>query len=152
MPAGFRIKNVFLNDSSGTHVSMQGEKLLRKSSLLSNLKEKVARTKSLFSLSVIDDIYLKEFLVALIGDGPTFSQLRQPLYVVATDLISGKDVVFSRGELIDKALGYDFEGFDRTIDVHILNLRRKLKKADTSQSVRIETVYGAGYKLATGEK
>ena len=29
--------------------------------------------------------------------------------------------VFSRGELIDKALGYDFEGFDRTIDVHILN-------------------------------
>ena len=60
--------------------------------------------------------------------------------------------VFSRGELIEKALGYDFEGFDRTIDVHILNLRRKLKKADTNRSITIETVYGAGYKLVTGEK
>jgi two-component system alkaline phosphatase synthesis response regulator PhoP len=35
--------------------------------------------------------------------------------------------LFSRAELIEKALGYDFEGFDRTIDVHILNLRRKLE-------------------------
>ncbi len=59
--------------------------------------------------------------------------------------------VFSRGEIIDKALGYDFEGFDRTIDVHILNLRRKLKKADAGRSVRIETVYGTGYKLAAGK-
>ena len=60
--------------------------------------------------------------------------------------------VFSRGELIDKALGYDFEGFDRTIDVHILNLRRKLKKVDANNPARIETVYGAGYKLVVGEK
>ncbi len=35
--------------------------------------------------------------------------------------------VFSRAQLVEKALGYDFEGFDRTIDVHILNLRRKLE-------------------------
>jgi len=34
--------------------------------------------------------------------------------------------VFSRAQLIDEALGYDFVGFDRTVDVHILNLRRKL--------------------------
>jgi len=59
--------------------------------------------------------------------------------------------VFSRGEIIDKALGHDFEGFDRTIDVHILNLRRKLKKADAGRFVRIETVYGAGYKLTAGK-
>ena len=72
----------------------------KKSNFLSNLKERVARTKSLFSLSVIDEIYLKEFLVALIGEGYTFSGLNKPLYVVATDLVSGKDVVFSRGDLI----------------------------------------------------
>ncbi|MGA7676932.1 MAG: response regulator transcription factor, partial [Dehalococcoidia bacterium] len=35
--------------------------------------------------------------------------------------------VFSRTELVEKALGYDYKGFDRTIDVHILNLRRKLE-------------------------
>ena len=55
--------------------------------------------------------------------------------------------VFNRGELIEKAFGYDFEGFDRTVDVHILNLRRKLEKGEANRSVRIETVYGAGYKL-----
>ena len=35
--------------------------------------------------------------------------------------------VFSRAQIIEKALGYDFDGFDRTIDVHILKLRRKLE-------------------------
>ena len=55
--------------------------------------------------------------------------------------------VFSRAQLIEKALGYDFEGFDRTIDVHILNLRRKLE-SDPSQPRYIKTVYGAGYKLS----
>jgi len=55
--------------------------------------------------------------------------------------------VFSRAQLIEKALGYDFEGFDRTIDVHILNLRRKLE-SDPSHLRYIKTVYGAGYKLS----
>ena len=61
--------------------------------------------------------------------------------------------VFSRVELVEKAIGYDFEGFDRTVDVHILNLRRKLEP-DPSHPRYIKTVYGAGYKLSevTGDK
>jgi len=59
--------------------------------------------------------------------------------------------VFSRAQLIEKALGYDFEGFDRTIDVHILNLRRKLEP-DPRRPRYIKTVYGAGYKLSGGEE
>jgi DNA-binding response OmpR family regulator len=55
--------------------------------------------------------------------------------------------VFSRPQLIEKALGYDFEGFDRTIDVHVLNLRRKLEP-DPSRPIYIRTVYGAGYKFS----
>jgi len=55
--------------------------------------------------------------------------------------------VFSRAQLIDEALGYDFEGFDRTIDVHILNLRRKLE-SDPSHPKYLKTVYGAGYRLS----
>ncbi len=54
--------------------------------------------------------------------------------------------VFSRSEIIEKALGYGFEGFDRTIDVHILNIRRKMEE-DPSKPKYITTVYGAGYKL-----
>ena len=59
--------------------------------------------------------------------------------------------VFTRAQLIEKALGYDFEGFDRTIDVHILNLRRKLEPAPNHPRY-IKTVYGAGYKLVRGEQ
>jgi len=55
--------------------------------------------------------------------------------------------VFSRGQLIEKVLGYDFDGFDRTIDVHILNLRRKLEP-DPGKPRYIKTVYGAGYRFA----
>jgi DNA-binding response OmpR family regulator len=57
--------------------------------------------------------------------------------------------VFSRAQLIEKALGYDFEGFDRTIDVHILNLRRKLEP-DPANPRYVRTVYGAGYKFNGG--
>jgi two-component system alkaline phosphatase synthesis response regulator PhoP len=53
--------------------------------------------------------------------------------------------VFSREELIQKAFGDGFEGFDRTIDVHILNLRRKIE-GDPTKPRYIKTVYGAGYK------
>ena len=59
--------------------------------------------------------------------------------------------VFTRAELIERAMGYDFEGFDRTVDVHILNLRRKLEP-DPGHHRYIETIYGAGYKFLEGEK
>ena len=55
--------------------------------------------------------------------------------------------VFSRAELVEKALGYDYKGFDRTIDVHILNLRRKLEP-DPKHPKYIKTAYGAGYKFS----
>jgi two-component system alkaline phosphatase synthesis response regulator PhoP len=58
--------------------------------------------------------------------------------------------VFTRANLIEEALGYDFEGFDRTIDVHILNLRRKLE-SDPSHPKYIKTIYGVGYKFIGGE-
>ena len=59
------------------------------------------------------------------------------------------DRVFSRTQLIEKVLGYDFDGFDRTIDVHILNLRRKVEP-DASHPRYIKTVYGSGYKFSGG--
>ncbi len=47
---------------------------------------------------------------------------------------------------LEPAFGYDFSGFDRTIDVHILNLRRKLEP-DPNHPKYILTVYAAGYKF-----
>lgn len=59
--------------------------------------------------------------------------------------------VFSRAQLVEKALGYDYEGFDRTIDVHILYLRRKLEP-DPEHPRYIKTVYGAGYRFVGGSE
>lgn len=54
--------------------------------------------------------------------------------------------VFSRAELLKKVQGYSHEGYDRTIDTHIKNLRRKLRTASPDSEI-IVTVYGVGYKL-----
>lgn len=55
--------------------------------------------------------------------------------------------VFSRDQLIEKALGEDFDGYERTIDAHIRNLRRKLEP-DPAHPRYVRTVYGAGYSFA----
>ena len=54
--------------------------------------------------------------------------------------------VFTREEIIDKVYGYDFEGFDRAVDSHIYNLRRKLNVA-SDDSRYIHTIYGMGYRF-----
>ncbi len=55
--------------------------------------------------------------------------------------------VLSRAQLLDMALGETYEGYERTIDVHIKNLRRKLTDAGTGEGCTIITVHGIGYKL-----
>jgi DNA-binding response OmpR family regulator len=52
--------------------------------------------------------------------------------------------VYSRYELVNRVRGYEYEGYERTIDSHIKNLRRKLG-AEGAQV--IETVLGVGYRL-----
>lgn len=54
--------------------------------------------------------------------------------------------VFSRSQLVDRVLGNDFEGLERTVDVHILNLRRKIE-SDSNRPHYVITVYGMGYKF-----
>jgi len=54
--------------------------------------------------------------------------------------------VFSRNDLISMVQGYDFEGYDRTIDSHIKNLRKKMDQQLPGQKM-IQTVYGVGYKF-----
>lgn len=54
--------------------------------------------------------------------------------------------VFTREELITFALGEDYEGYDRTIDTHIKNLRQKLED-NTKEPRYILTVYGVGYRF-----
>jgi two-component system OmpR family response regulator len=54
--------------------------------------------------------------------------------------------VFSREQIIGRVFGDDFEGFDRTVDTHVSNLRRKLQ-GNADKPPYIHTVYGAGYRF-----
>ena len=58
--------------------------------------------------------------------------------------------VFSRLELLERMQGTAYEGYERTIDVHIRNLRSKIEP-DAANPTYIETVYGAGYRFTTRE-
>jgi two-component system alkaline phosphatase synthesis response regulator PhoP len=59
--------------------------------------------------------------------------------------------VFSRLELLDRLQGTAYEGYERTIDVHVRNLRAKVEP-DPANPIYIETVYGAGYRFTTESK
>jgi DNA-binding response OmpR family regulator len=54
---------------------------------------------------------------------------------------------YSRFELINRVQGYDYAGYERTIDVHVKNLRKKIEP-DPAHPRYVETVMGVGYKLA----
>ena len=58
--------------------------------------------------------------------------------------------VFSREELLARAFGPGYDGLDRTVDVHITNLRRKLEPGRQPKYVRTE--HGVGYRLATTDE
>jgi len=58
----------------------------------------------------------------------------------------GPGQTFSREQIIDRVFGFDFDGFDRTVDAHVSNLRRKLE-SDPDKPRYIHTLYGAGYRF-----
>ncbi len=53
---------------------------------------------------------------------------------------------FSRTELVTRVFGIDYAGFERTIDVHLMNLRKKIEPFP-DRPIYLQTVYGVGYKL-----
>ena len=63
-----------------------------------------------------------------------------------TVLASSPGRVFSRSELVNRVRGYEFDGYERTVDSHIKNLRRKIEP-DPHEPTVVETVLGAGYRL-----
>jgi DNA-binding response OmpR family regulator len=67
-------------------------------------------------------------------------------FKLLTALARAPGRVFSREALAERALGESFDGLDRTVDAHIMNLRRKIE-ADRSVPIYVETVFGQGYRF-----
>jgi DNA-binding response OmpR family regulator len=64
--------------------------------------------------------------------------------LVALATVPGR--VYSRFELINRVRGYEFEGYERTVDSHVKNLRRKIE-ADPANPLFLQAVRGIGYRL-----
>ncbi len=67
-------------------------------------------------------------------------------YKILAILIKHTSKVFTREELITIAFGDDFDGYDRTIDSHVKNLRQKIE-SDPKNPVYVKTIHGVGYKF-----
>ena len=61
-------------------------------------------------------------------------------------MMSHPNRVFSRNDLVNLVQGYEFEGYDRTIDTHIKNLRKKIAEVLPHQEI-ISSIYGEGYRF-----
>lgn len=67
-------------------------------------------------------------------------------FKILLTFISNVGQVLSREQLIEASFGYDYDGFDRTIDTHIKNIRQKIEDNPKAPKY-IQTVYGAGYRF-----
>jgi len=81
--------------------------------------------------------------VTLDGD---LLDLTRTEYNLLRMLMENPGYVFTRSELIENALGYSYEGMERTLDSHIKNLRRKIGD-NPKEPAYIRTVYGIGYRM-----
>jgi DNA-binding response OmpR family regulator len=68
-------------------------------------------------------------------------------YKILVTLMSRPAKIFTRDEIIEQIRGEDYDGFDRTVDTHVKNLRQKIGD-DPKSPVFIQTVYGMGYRFA----
>lgn len=66
-------------------------------------------------------------------------------------MMSQPDRVFSRNDLLRQVQGYEYEGYDRTIDTHIKNLKKKIGEKFDGENP-ISGVYGVGYRFSTISK
>ena len=117
----------------------------------------VARVRAHLRGSIVSEASGDNSVVMRIGDididmtarevrksGKAINVTRNEFLVLST-LASKPEKTFSRDELISKAFGDDYDGFDRTIDTYVKNLRKKLAGDNNHDCIR--TVHGFGYRI-----
>ncbi len=89
------------------------------------------------------EVNIKKMIVKKQNETVSFTANEFKLLIV---FLSNPEKVFSREELVEKAFGIDYEGFDRTVDTYIKNIRQKIE-SNPKEPEYIVTVYGMGYKF-----
>jgi len=90
------------------------------------------------------EIDIKKMLVKKYGEAVNLTANE---FKVLKILLTNPGQVFSREQLVDKAFGTDYDGFDRTVDTYVKNIRQKIED-NPKEPKYITTIYGAGYKFA----
>lgn len=91
-----------------------------------------------------DDLVIDFGRRSVVKDGDTI-ELTTSEFDILTTLVGSPGRVFSRFELLERVMGFDHDSLERTIDVHVRNIRRKLGD-DAQQPRYVATVVGAGYR------
>ncbi len=78
-------------------------------------------------------------------------ELTKTEFDILVTLMESPEQVFTRDQIIDKVLGYTYEGFERTIDAHVRNIRKKIEP-NANNPDYIKTVFGVGYKIESFRK
>jgi two-component system alkaline phosphatase synthesis response regulator PhoP len=124
-----------------------------------NAREVVTRVKALLRRQRLDQLPTATPRVLVSGglrldvDHHTLTVNAQRVEVTRTEfnllevLLANPGYTITRDELLEKALGYAYEGLGRALDTHIRNLRRKIEP-DPDNPTYIQTVHGVGYRLA----
>lgn len=118
------------------------EMLLRVRAILKRVKLQSEKT------IVIGDIVLDQDALTLTISGNE-TLLPQKEFLLLVKLIGHPNKIFTRQQLMDEIWGYEVDSDERTVDVHINRLRRRLEHCD---SLEIITVRGLGYKVIYNEK
>jgi two-component system alkaline phosphatase synthesis response regulator PhoP len=115
--------------------------------MVARVKAILRRTRGLQSPHILESGGLRLDL-----DQYTLTRAGQPVDLTRTEfailkaLMAQPNTAFTREELVEKALGYAYDGLERTLDSHIKNLRKKIED-DPGAPRYIETVFGVGYRF-----
>lgn len=119
-------------------------------------REVVARAKAILrrtrkAAAKIEPIRAGNLLIDgerhLVKKGNTVLELTPTEFKILEQLATSPGRVFTRLQIVERVQGYSFEGYERTVDAHMKNLRRKIE--DNPKEPRyILTVYGVGYRFS----
>ena len=121
-------------------------------------RELVSRVKAIIRRTYRDNNPLAELLIINNGDleinidKMIIKKQGAPITLTSNEfkiliaLLTNPGQIFTREQLVNKAFGIDYDGFDRTIDTHIKNIRQKIED-DHKNPRYIVSVYGMGYKF-----